>query len=118
MRNFTFLDGVDASVQQISTELNQDQRVQWKITITNSGLDGTPQLFIEEGFTGGNCITPPSEWFVVCNPFETFNYFPIDDSPITIEKKDFKGNWMRVRVEANDNTTGTITVKVGYKTFP
>jgi len=119
MRNVTLLDNVDASVQQISNEVNFDHRGQWKLLITSSGLDGTPQLFIEEGFTGGKCITPPSEWFVICNPCnDTGVYFPIDDDIITIEKNSIKGNWMRVRVEANDNTTGNITVKLGYKTFP
>ena len=119
MRNVTFLNNVTAAISHVSVAINLDQRTEWKLRIDSSGLDGTPQLFIEEGFTGGKCITPPSEWFVICNPCnDTGVYFPIDDDIITIEKNSIKGNWMRVRVEANDNTTGNITVKLGYKTFP
>ena len=118
MRNTTLLDNADASTQQISTSVNLDQRAQWKLVINSAGLDGTPQLFIEEGYTGSKCITPPTEWVVVCNPCLEDDYFPIDDTVISIEKKDFKGNWYRIRVEANDNTTGTITAKLHYKTFP
>jgi hypothetical protein len=119
MRNATLLTSADASVQQISSEVNFDKRTEWKLLITSTGLDGTPHFFIEEGFTGGKCITPPTEWFIVCNPCDDVtDSFPIDDTIITIEKKDFKGNWFRVRVEPNDNTIGSITVKLGYKTHP
>jgi hypothetical protein len=117
MRNFTFLDNLDASLSFTSEALNIDQRVEWKITIDSVNLDGIPRLFIEQGFTGGKAA-PPSEWVTLCNPLNVDDYFPINDDLITIEKKDFKGNWFRVRFEPNDNTTGNTTVKLSYKTFP
>ena len=118
MRNVTLLDNVDASTQQISTHVNLDQRVEWKLFITSSGLDGEPQLFIEDNNTSSKCTEPTGDWNIVCNPFADFEYFPINDDIVTIEKKDFKSNWMRIRVENNGNTTGNITVKLSYKTFP
>jgi hypothetical protein len=119
MRNVTFLNNVTAAISHVSVAINLDQRTEWKLRIDSSGLDGTPQLFIEEGFTGGKCLDPPTEWNIVCNPCDTVNdSFPINDDIITIEKKDFKGNWFRVRIDRADNTTGNLTVKLGYKTHP
>jgi hypothetical protein len=43
--------------------------------------------------------------------------FPIDDELITIEKKDFKSNWFRLRLEPNGNTTGNISIELVYKMF-
>lgn len=119
MRNTLLLENVDASIQQISEAVNLDQRAQWKLTISSSLLYGTPQLFIEQGFNGGKCFNPPTEWVTLCNPLnETNGSFLINDNLITIEKKDFKGNWFRVRVESENNKAGIITVKLSYKTFP
>ena len=119
MRNVTLLDNVDASTQQISTHVNLDQRAAWKLFITSSGLDGEPQLFIEDNNTSSKCVEPTGDWNIICNPCDTVtDSFPIDDDTITIEKNSFKSNWMRVRIEPNGNTTGTITVTLSYKTFP
>tara|TARA_R110000822_G_scaffold142148_4_gene280141 strand:- start:2603 stop:2962 length:360 start_codon:yes stop_codon:yes gene_type:complete len=119
MRSTTLLTNVDASVQQISADLNFDQRAAWKVYITSSGLDGTPQLFIEDNTSPGINTAPTGDWTIVCNPCDTVtDSFPIDDTVITIEKNDFKSNWFRVRIEPNGNTTGTINVTLSYKTFP
>lgn len=117
MRTKLLFDNVDAGVQQISNATSLDQRTWWKLRIDDSGLDGTPQLFIEEAYTGGECLPTPSDWTIICNPLNANDYFPIDDDEITIEKKDIKGNWIRVRMEADDNTTGTVTILLAYKTF-
>lgn len=118
MRNLTLLDNVDANTQQISEPVNFDHRVEWKIYINSTGLDGTPQIYIEDNSSGSKCIDPAYNWNPICNRCDELDYFPIDDDLITIEKKDFKASWFRVRVEANDNTTGTIDVRITYKTFP
>ena len=118
MRNVTLLDGVDASSQQISTAENLDKRTEWKLLINSSGLDGIPQLFIEQGFNGGKCFGEPNEWSVLTNKCDDTGVFLIDDAIITVNASSFKGNWFRVRLEANGNTTGTVTARLGYKDFP
>jgi hypothetical protein len=119
MRNVTLLDNVDASIQQISSHVNFDQRVAWKLFITTTGLDASPELFIECNNTSSKCFAPVGDWTIVCNQCNTLtDSFPLDDDVITIEKNDFKSNWFRVRVEPNGNTTGTIHVSLSYKTFP
>ena len=118
MRNATLLNNVDASVQQISDALNLDHRAQWKLYINATGLNGTPQLFIEDNSSGSKCIDPAYNWNIICNACDELDYFPISETVITIEKKDFKANWMRVRVDPGDNTTGTIDIRITYKTFP
>ena len=118
MRNVTLLDNVSASVQQISDSVNLDKRTDWILTILSDTLDGTPELFIEYGFTGGKCLTPPSEWFILENCCEVDGSFLINDSVIQVNKSVFTANWFRVRVEAEDNTTGNITIKLHYKDYP
>lgn len=117
MRVVTLLDNVSASVQTISDFVNLDQRTQWQLFITSTGLDGTPKLFIEEAHTRGTCH-PPTQWRVYnvkCSNVD--GSFDINDNEILIERGDFKSNWIRVRLEANDNTTGSTTVEFTYKTF-
>jgi hypothetical protein len=71
-------------------------------------------------------ITPPGASALIlhtigisiCNACDELDYFPISETVITIEKKDFKANWMRLRVDPGDNTTGTIDIRITYKTFP
>lgn len=116
MRQVVLLDNVDASVQQISGEVNFDQRAAWKLFIESTGLDGTPKIYIEESTTNSFCVLP-TEWTVYKNNCSGDGSFDIDEALVTIEKNDFKSNWFRIRVEAEDNTTGNITARVSYKTF-
>ena len=118
MRTVTLLDNADASVQQISDFINFDQRSEWKLFIKSSSLDGEPQLFIESNNTKSACVEPTGDWTVFCNPLNLVDgSFPINDDIITIEKKDFKSNWFRLRLEPNGNTTGNITIQLVYKMF-
>ena len=118
MRNVTLLNDVDASRQQISAEINMDQRTEWKVYINTARLDGVPRLFIEDNTSPSKNETPTGDWNPICNTCSDIDYFTLDDTVITIEKKDFKANWFRIRIEPNDNTTGTINVSLSYKTFP
>ena len=119
MSNIVLLNNVNASVSHVSPNVNFDKRAQWKLIITSSGLDAEPQLFIEENYSGSKCVDPVGDWTIICNPCDTVNdSFPINDSIVTIEKKDVKLNWFRVRIDNNGNTTGNITVSLHYKTFP
>jgi len=117
MRTVKLLNNVSAGAQHISAAVNLDQRTWWKLRIDASGLNGTPRLYVEEAYTGGKVIPHDNDWTVICNPFISDCFFNIDDTEITIEKTDIKGNWFRVRMEANDNTTGTVSILLAYKTF-
>ena len=118
MRKTILLDNVDASVQQISEAQNLEKRTDWKLFVTATGLDGTPHLYLEEIAEGGKCSPAPTTGYtLICNTIDDLDYFPITED-LTIEKKDFKANWYRVRLEANDNTTGTVTVKLAFKDYP
>jgi len=117
MRNTILLDNISADAQQVSGGVNFDKRVEWKLNIVSSGLDGTPKIFIEESYTGSKC-TPPTTWTVYKAACSTDGSFDVDDNSISIEKNDFKLNWFRIRFEPNGNTTGNITATLHYKTFP
>ena len=117
MRNITLLDDVSASVQQISEPTNLERHTEWVLRIDSTGLDGIPNLFIEEGFNGGKCLPIPTDFNVLPNKCDDTGLFEITDNEVTIRSKNFLGNWFRVRIEANGNTTGTIKVVLSYKDY-
>jgi len=118
MRTENLLNDVDAGVQQISANkcIDCGQRAEWILVVDSTGLDGTPELFIEQGFTS-SCNVSPTKWVIIPNKCEVNSFFPIDDTQIVIEKSDLKGNFFRIRIEPNDNTTGIISATWSYKTF-
>jgi hypothetical protein len=117
MRNFTLLDSVDASVQQISDAKNLERHTEWVLRIDSVGLDGIPQLFIEEGFNGGKCLPEPTDWNVVPFKCDDTGTFDITTSEVNIRSKQFLANWFRIRIEPNGNTTGAISVILSYKDY-
>ena len=118
MRTVILLDDVDASLQQVSSHINFDQRSEWKLFIKSANLDGEPKLFIESNNSKSECVEPIGDWTVFCNPLNLIDgSFPINDELITIEKKDFKSNWFRLRLEPNGNTIGNVAIELVYKMF-
>ena len=111
------LDSVDASQSHTSQAVQIDKRAIWKLIIDKAGTDGNPNLFIEEAYNGGGCLTPPTDYYLLPNKCNDLDYFPLDDSPVTIEKDKLSGNYLRVRIEPNGTTTGTVKVLLAYKTF-
>ena len=53
MRTKLLFSSVDASTQQVSEVVNMDQRSWWKLRFDSDSLDGTPQFYVEEAYTGG-----------------------------------------------------------------
>jgi hypothetical protein len=117
MRNITFFENIDASSQQISNATNLERHTEWILRINSTGLDGVPNLFIEEGFNGGKCLPEPTEYSVVPFKCDGTGTFEITESEVKIRSKQFLANWYRVRIEPNGNTTGTITVILSYKDY-
>lgn len=113
MRTEVLLDTVDASVQQIGSyviDCGQDMR--WMLTIQSTGLDGTPRAYIEESNNN-------TDWIPLDNndcDEGVIDYFPISDNLISIRDSYFMGKSIRIRVEPNDNTTGTVYADLVVKT--
>ena len=107
-----FFDNVDAGSAQTSDEFSvpcgQDMR--WFIQVDSTGLDGTPQLFLEISTDG-------TVWNKKFDPITCFNYWDLDNTDVVgIEDSYFVADRMRLRLEPNGNTTGTVWAKMNYKT--
>lgn len=111
MRTHTFFNSVDASINQTSDVFRPDcgQDFRFLLQVTKSGTDGNPKLFIEESIDG-------TVWTCLTDTDELDDSFLLDQSPIGIKDSYFMGDFMRLRIEPNGNTTGTVTAKMGYKT--
>ena len=113
MRTENLLNNVDASTQQIgSYTIDCGQDMRWLLMVKSTGLDGVPQLFLEES-------TNNIDWIALDNndcDEGVINYFPLDDQLIHIRDSYFMGKSFRVRVEPNGNTTGTIYADLVVKT--
>ena len=110
MRTEILLNNVDASVQQIGAyQIDCGQDMRWILLVKSTGLDGTPELYLEES-------TNNVDWIALDNFCDNLQYFPIDDNLITIRDSYFMGKSFRVRVEPNDNTTGTVYAELVVKT--
>lgn len=111
MRTETLFSAVDASVTQISSAFEPDcgQDMRWSICITSTGLDGTPQAYVEVSCDG-------VDWCALVNPVDNTNVFAVDDDLI-IRDEYLPEKQIRLRIEPNDNTTGTINAIMVYKTY-
>lgn len=112
MRLKTLYENQDASVssESLPYEIDCGQDMRWLLQVTKTNTNGNPHLFIEESLDG-IC------WTNVPDPCNTDGeYFLIDESPFAIRDSYFMGLYFRLRIEPNDNTSGTITAKLGVKT--
>ena len=112
MRTELLLDNVDASTTQIgSYQIDCGQDMRWLLVIKKTGTDGTPRAYIEES---SNNV----DWIPLDNFEDTdiLDYFPLVDTLTSIRDSYFMGKSIRVRVEPNDNTTGTIYAELVVKT--
>jgi hypothetical protein len=113
MRTHTFFEDVDATVNQTSApyviDCGQDMR--WLVQIVKTGTDGDLKVFIEED-VDNDIWTPLMDYD--CSIVR--DHFLIDDSPFAIRDSYFMSRNMRIRIEPNDNTTGTVTIKMNVKT--
>ena len=111
MRTFTFFSAIAASASQTSPEFDVDcgKDMRWLLQVTKAGTDGDPKLTIEETIDG-------TTWTPIENP-ETFDtYFLLDTSPVGIKDSYFMGRKMRLKLEPNGTTTGTVSASMSVKT--
>jgi hypothetical protein len=111
MRTKLLFNNVDASSSQTSEVIIPDcgQDMRWLLQITTSGTDGTPHIYVEESIDG-------TIWTPMDDTATWAHYFAIDESPYPIKDSYFMGYQLRIRLEPNDNTTGTLSALIGYKT--
>jgi len=111
MRTHTFFDNVDATINQTSTpyviECGQDMR--WLLEIVKTGTDGNPKLYIDVDVDGNYMSLEDIDG-------SKKDYFLIDQTPYGIQDSYFMGKSMRLRLEPNGNTTGTMTINASIKT--
>lgn len=111
MRVETLLDNVDASAQIISTPYKVDcgQDMRYLIQVTKDSTDGNPQLYLEESLDDVVYTCIP-------NYEDTTQFFLLDADEIGLRDSYFMGKYIRLRIEPNGNTSGTISAKMGVKT--
>ena len=109
--SFDFWINEDATIASISTVFivpcNQDMR--FIIQFVKTGTNGDPRIYLEESIDG-------TVWTSMVNPTNCESYFDINQSPQAIKDNYFMGYQMRLRLDPNGNTTGTLSAKMGYKT--
>lgn len=113
MRTIVLFDNINANAPQTSDVISFEQRGEWMLQISNTGLNGIPKLIIEYSIDNGASIWTPIE-----NNFLGEFFFYIDDDYIAIINDRIQGKFFRVRLETNGNTAGTVKVDFGYKTYP
>jgi hypothetical protein len=112
MRTYLVFDNVPANVDATYNvpmiDPNNPQDLRFLLQATKTGTNGNPRIIIEESLD-------ETVWTALENT-ETWNpYTEITDS-MGIKDNYFMGKYLRVRLEANGTTTGTVWAKIGYKT--
>lgn len=109
-RTVTVFNNVDASQNHTSEVYNFDfQDARFLIQVLGTGMNGSPKIIIEES-TDGNLWTP-------MEATDTWDdYFPTGNQIMGIKDNYFMGQYMRIRLEPNGNTNGTIKAVMCYKT--
>jgi hypothetical protein len=111
MRVVDLLNNIDASLQITSVNYQPDcgQDMRYLIQITKAGVDGNPQLYLEESLD--NVV-----WTCIPNYEDSTQFFLLDEDEIGLRDSYFMGKFIRLRIEPNGTTTGTISAKIGVKT--
>jgi len=108
--SFDFFDNVDATANQVSPIFDvpcfQDMR--FLIQTEKAGTNGNPRIIVEESIRG-------ALWTPMENPKDCEEFFDIVKNLDSIKDNYFMGFKMRLRLEPNGNSTGTLSAHMGYK---
>jgi hypothetical protein len=119
MRTQVLFNNVDASqshsvdvglTSPLETNAANTQDVRFLIQASKTGTDGNPRLIIEESIDG-------NIWTAL-EDTETWNPYTEITDVIGVKDNYFMAKYMRVRLEPNATTTGTVYAIIGYKTKP
>lgn len=86
------------------------QDLRFLFQCSKTGTDGNPRVIIEESIDG-------TLWTALEDTETWESYTEITDV-IGIKDNYFMGKYMRIRLEPNGTTTGTVYGIIGYKTKP
>lgn len=112
MRTKTLFNNVSAAIAVTSDVIDFDkQDARFILQATKTGTDGNPRIIVEESIRG-----------VIWSPLEnteTWNEYSEHNAEILSIKDNYvMGNFLRVRLDPNGCTTGTVYLEIGYKTKP
>ena len=120
MRTILLFNNLSAAIAQTSEILDfQSQDARFLIQIKGTDFNGTPRIYVEESIdeTIWTGMEDTSTWL---DYFDHIDQAEVEAGVKVIAIKDnyFMGKYFRLRMIPNDNTTGTIWAKIGYKTKP
>jgi hypothetical protein len=119
MRTQIVFDNVDASSATTVSipftspleKLNENtQDVRFLLQCSKSGTDGNPRIIIEESID--------NNIWTALEDTETWNPYTELEDVLGIKDNYFMAKYMRIRLEPNGTTTGTVYGIIGYKTKP
>lgn len=91
--------------------LNENtQDVRFLLQCSKTGTNGNPRIIIEESID--------NNLWTALEDTETWNNYTDLVDTIGIKDNYFMGKFMRIRLEPNGTTTGTVYGIIGYKTKP
>jgi hypothetical protein len=97
-----------ASVDIVLPCEKNPQDLRFLLQATKTLTDGNPRIIIEESIEG-------TVWTQL-EDTETWNPYTEITETIGIKDNYFMGKYMRVRLDPNGTTTGTVWAIIGYKT--
>ena len=115
MRTFLIFDNIAPADTTVEIPLNNPnennpQDLRFLIQASKTGVTGNPRIIIEESLD-------KSVWTALENTKTWDKYTDLIDI-LGIKDNYFMGKFMRVRMETNGATGGTVWAKIGYKTKP
>lgn len=99
-----------ASVDVTMIDVKNPQDLRFLLQCSKTGTDGSPRIIIEESID-------QTIWTALENT-ETWENFTDLEDILGIKDNYFMGKYMRVRLEPNGTTTGTVYGVMGIKTKP
>jgi hypothetical protein len=111
MRTKILFDNVSASVAHTSEHINFEQRAEWMLQVHKNGTNGNPKIIVEYSVDNDELI-----WNAIENPKTCDYFFLVDEDSIGIKSNHVQGKFLRVRLDPNGTTAGSVKVDLGYKT--
>jgi len=116
MRTYLVFNNVDASISQsVEIPINtpdekNPQDLRFLLQASKSGTDGNPRVILEESIDR-------TIWTAL-EDTETWENYTDLVGVLGIKDNYFMGKYLRIRLEPNGTTTGTVYSIFGYKTKP
>lgn len=112
MRTKILFDNVLAASPATSEVMDfEGQDARFLIQLVKTGTNGNPRVIVEE-------TIDQTVWTALENTETWEDYFDLSASKMGVKDNYFMGKFLRVRLEPNGTTTGTVWAIIGYKTKP